>query len=97
MGETPGMDLKGLPPRCEACEALDLVDGEADGNFSSVHAVVRTEHHLRETIKRAENRSADRITQVAGSMNFIYVHTIWFAVWVAINEGMRSNARTFTS
>jgi uncharacterized membrane protein len=29
-----------------------------------------------------QNRIADRITQFAGSMLFVYVHIAWFAVWI---------------
>ena len=29
-----------------------------------------------------QNRAADRITQFAGSMVFVYVHIVWFAVWI---------------
>jgi uncharacterized membrane protein len=35
--------------------------------------------------KRAQsvqNRIADKITQFAGSMLFVYVHIVWFAVWI---------------
>jgi len=37
--------------------------------------------------KRAENvqsRIADAITAFAGSMAFVYVHIVWFALWVSI-------------
>jgi uncharacterized membrane protein len=30
----------------------------------------------------AQNRIADRITNFAGSMTFVYLHIIWFAVWI---------------
>ena len=29
-----------------------------------------------------QNRIADRITKFAGSMVFVYVHIVWFAIWV---------------
>jgi uncharacterized membrane protein len=28
-------------------------------------------------------RIADRITAFAGSMTFVYVHIVWFAIWIA--------------
>jgi uncharacterized membrane protein len=37
--------------------------------------------------KRAQNvqsRIADAITAFAGSMAFVYVHLVWFAIWVGI-------------
>jgi uncharacterized membrane protein len=32
--------------------------------------------------KSVQNRIADKITQFAGSMLFVYVHILWFAVWI---------------
>jgi uncharacterized membrane protein len=29
-----------------------------------------------------ENRVADQITQFAGSMKFVYIHLIWFGLWI---------------
>src|ERR1700739_5155835 len=29
-----------------------------------------------------QNRIADAITRFAGSMMFVYLHVIWFAVWI---------------
>ena len=38
------------------------------------HAAARAEN--------AQNRVADRITAFAGSMAFVYIHMLWFAVWI---------------
>jgi len=35
-----------------------------------------------ERAKSAQNRVADRITRFAGSMSFVYIHLLWFAVWI---------------
>ena len=40
------------------------------------HAAVRAES--------VQNRVADRITRFAGSMAFVYIHLVWFAVWIAV-------------
>lgn len=40
--------------------------------------------HAKERRAKVENRVADLITEFAGSMNFVYVHVIWFAVWISI-------------
>ena len=40
---------------------------------------------LKHTEKRAEdaqNRVADRITTFAGSMTFVYLHILWFGLWI---------------
>jgi uncharacterized membrane protein len=32
--------------------------------------------------ERAQNRVADKITEFAGSMPFVYLHVLWFAAWI---------------
>ena len=44
------------------------------------HSDTRAEHRA--------NRIADRITELAGSMRFVYAHIIWFGLWIAINVGL---------
>ena len=34
--------------------------------------------------KNAQNRVADRITLFAGSMAFVYVHILWFGLWIGL-------------
>jgi uncharacterized membrane protein len=31
-----------------------------------------------------QNRIADAMTRFAGSMAFVYVHAVWFAVWIGL-------------
>jgi uncharacterized membrane protein len=38
--------------------------------------------HARERRQSVENRIADRITAFSGSMQFVYLHVIWFACWI---------------
>ncbi|MFG1813425.1 DUF1003 domain-containing protein [Kribbella sp. NPDC049174] len=40
--------------------------------------------HLRERSTRRENRVADQITLFAGSMKFVYIHAIWFSLWIGL-------------
>ena len=40
--------------------------------------------HLQERGKRRENRAADQITRFAGSMKFVYLHAIWFSLWIGL-------------
>lgn len=35
-----------------------------------------------------QDRVADKITSFAGSLNFVYLHGVWFAIWIALNVGM---------
>ena len=38
--------------------------------------------------KQVEDRTAEAITDFAGSMRFVYLHTAWFAMWIIINAGL---------
>jgi uncharacterized membrane protein len=38
--------------------------------------------HAAERAESAQNRVADKITAFAGSMAFVYIHMLWFAVWI---------------
>jgi uncharacterized membrane protein len=36
--------------------------------------------------KRLQDRVADQITAFSGSMAFVYLHILWFTIWIVINE-----------
>lgn len=38
--------------------------------------------------KKTEDKVADRITSFAGTMSFVYIHFVWFAIWVFLNLGI---------
>ena len=38
--------------------------------------------HAEARAARVQNRIADKITAFAGSMQFVYLHVIWFASWI---------------
>lgn len=40
--------------------------------------------HLHERSRRREDRAADEITRFAGSMKFVYLHVIWFTLWISL-------------
>jgi uncharacterized membrane protein len=35
--------------------------------------------------QRREDRVADQITAFSGSMQFVYVHIVWFTAWIVLN------------
>jgi uncharacterized membrane protein len=43
-----------------------------------------------EALKRRslEDRVASAITDFAGSMRFVYLHTLWFGLWIVVNAGL---------
>jgi uncharacterized membrane protein len=38
--------------------------------------------------RELEDRIAGNITDFAGSMRFVYIHTLWFGLWIIINAGL---------
>jgi uncharacterized membrane protein len=81
---------------CPACRAIDAADGVEDGNlFATLGPKVRHERHIAEALKDAQDRAADRITAFAGSMSFVYIHSAWFVLWIAVNVGMLGAALIF--
>ena len=51
---------------------------------------IRTIIRLRLTAERERNlqdRIADAVTSFSGRMAFVYVHIVWFGVWILLNSG----------
>jgi uncharacterized membrane protein len=48
----------------------------------SRHPALR--HHEERRRAQLQNRIADGITAFAGSMPFVYVHIVWFALWIGL-------------
>jgi hypothetical protein len=38
--------------------------------------------------REREDRAAGAITDFAGSMRFVYIHTLWFGLWIVVNAGL---------
>ncbi|MDQ6696766.1 MAG: DUF1003 domain-containing protein [Actinomycetota bacterium] len=36
---------------------------------------------------QAQDRIADKVTAFAGSLRFVYIHSVWFGIWIVINVG----------
>jgi uncharacterized membrane protein len=77
------------PRFCSACRILDAADGQQDDLiFGAPMAPVRSENSILHKLRRAEDETADRITNFAGSMRFVYAHAVWFGVWILGNLGL---------
>ena len=77
------------PLSCPACRIIDQADGVEDGNLYKVeHYQTRNERTLVGALLRAQDRAADQITSFAGSLNFVYIHSVWFGIWVLLNIGV---------
>lgn len=76
------------PPDCKACVAIDAFDGKIDGKvFNLDHWSVTHERKHFALLQKKEDVISDQITKFAGSLNFIYIHAVWFGIWVAANVG----------
>jgi uncharacterized membrane protein len=54
---------------------------------------IQTFAEMRERTKKRrgfQEKLADMITEVSGRMMFIYVHIVWFLIWIVINTGRLS-------
>jgi uncharacterized membrane protein len=77
------------PLTCPACRVIDQADGIEDGNLYKIeHFKTRHERPLIRAVTRVQDRAADRITSFAGSLQFVYLHSIWFGIWIVLNVGL---------
>jgi len=61
--------------------------GVVGRNIESIITVRDTE----ERKKSLQNKTADLLTRFSGSMVFVYVHAIWFGLWIYLNTGLLGN------
>jgi uncharacterized membrane protein len=57
----------------------------------AVERYIRTIVRMRlkaERRRSAEDRIADLITSFSGRMLFVYIHVVWFSVWILLNLGL---------
>jgi uncharacterized membrane protein len=74
---------------CPACQVIDQADGIEDGKlYKAANYAVGNERRIVAAFRRTEDRVADQVTGFAGSLSFIYIHTAWFAFWIAVNAGV---------
>jgi uncharacterized membrane protein len=88
--------VSGSVVSCAACRVIDRADGVEDGKlYKAEHYPVGNERRIVTAIKRSEDRLADRVTAFAGSLNFVYIHAVWFGIWIAINAGLVGASAVF--
>lgn len=74
---------------CQACRTIDRADGAEDGRlYRSFTSQPRSGHALGRTVVHVQDRAADAISGFAGSIPFIYIHVVWFALWIGANLGL---------
>jgi uncharacterized membrane protein len=65
--------------------------GAAVGN---IETIIRLEERAANRRSRLD-RLADRIANMVGTIRFVAVHLVWYAVWIAINTGLIPLVRPF--
>jgi hypothetical protein len=81
---------------CAACLAMDRVDGVEDGWLvPKLERRVKNANRLVDSLKRTQDRAADVVTSFAGSLNFVYLHSVWFGIWILFNIGLIGGALEF--
>jgi len=57
----------------------------------AIERYIRTIVHMRlkaASQRTPEQRLADAITSFSGRMAFVYVHIVWFSIWILLNSGL---------
>ncbi|MFC4498766.1 MULTISPECIES: DUF1003 domain-containing protein [Streptomyces] len=72
-------------------------DSDSDGSPSRARRTARVAHEgdVFARMRTTQDRVADAITAFAGTMLFVYIHAAWFAVWIALNEGLLGSVGVF--
>ena len=82
-------DTNHSPLTCEACRLIDKFDGKEDGKvFNIEHWKVSSEKSRWQHAREFQDRAADKVTKFAGSLNFVYLHGVWFMIWISLNVGL---------
>jgi len=82
--------------RCPACRSLDAADGVKDGQFfTPLPTHTKSESVLFARLQHTQDRVADAITNFAGSLRFVYLHSVWFGIWIVLNVGILSAGAAF--
>ena len=69
---------------CVACASAMESHGASRGpaiQSKNYNELVRSE-------MRVQDKVADKVTGFAGSLNFVYLHGLWFGLWIALNIGL---------
>ena len=78
-----------LPLSCPACRAIDRADGVEDSQLHKpAHYQVRDERRILRSLLDAQDLGAEKVTNFAGSLTFVYIHAAWFGLWIAVNVGL---------
>src|SRR6476661_2236089 len=70
------------PPKAAEMNQSDLHERLSHLPIQANPALVE---HAERRAESVQNRIADRITAFAGSMRFVYLHIVWFGLWIGLS------------
>jgi uncharacterized membrane protein len=70
-----------LKPSARATKQSDFLERVSHLTLEPNPALVE---HAKQRADSVQNRIADRITAFAGSMQFVYLHVLWFGLWIGL-------------
>lgn len=95
-GHTVAMTDRVITHDCVACQTMDRRDGVEDGWLvPKLQHRVKNANRLVNSLKRSQDKAADVVTSFAGSLNFVYLHSAWFGLWILLNIGLIGGALEF--
>jgi uncharacterized membrane protein len=65
------------------------------GRHPMIHPHARHESLVFHGLRGGQDRIADGVTRLAGSMSFVYMHVVWFTAWIVANVGLLGSALVF--
>ncbi|CAB4624738.1 unannotated protein [freshwater metagenome] len=78
---------------CVACaSAMESHDASKGPSIKS-----KNHNDLVRSAMRVQDTVADKVTSFAGSLNFVYLHGLWFGLWIALNIGLIGAGLKFDS
>ncbi len=84
------------PNSCDACRIIDESDGKVDGRmFNLDHWDISQERMHFKRFRSREEKTTDKITGFAGSMKFVYLHLVWFFIWIMFHIGVLGSSGQF--
>jgi uncharacterized membrane protein len=91
-----------LDEDCAVCRALtqhihdeEPANIDPDNPIMHVSKIVKNENDIIASLRKTQDHVADVITTFAGSMRFVYIHSVWFFIWVILNAGLLGGSFVF--
>jgi len=78
--------------RCDLLEGKNpLLADVIERNIGIIELLKRDS----EDAKSTQDRVSDKITEWSGSMAFVYLHVVWFGVWMILNTNLLPGVKPF--